>query len=105
MVVTVDPFAPGAPCLPDLCRVYGFEYLNGSPVAGRAVNAELVDLPKVSASIIFEGSDAETTTDGGGYWYLDLVRGLSYSFRIQEAGILRMLAVPDEASVDLRTLL
>lgn len=96
---------PGPATSPNLCRVYGFEYLNGSPVAGRSVTAKLVDLPQANGSVILEGSDDATTTDADGFWHLDLVRGLSYSLRIVEAGIARTVEIPDQGSLDLRTVL
>jgi hypothetical protein len=96
---------PGPATAPELCRVYGFEYLNGQPVLGRSISAKLVVLPSSTGDVSLEGSDAETTTDADGYWHLDLVRGLSYAFRILEAGVSRTLVVPDSDTAKLIDLL
>ncbi len=97
--------AVGAPSTPDLCRVYGYEYQDGDAVAGRTVTAKLQGLPQTTDTVILEGEAVTATTNASGYWYLDLVQGKRYQISIPEAGVLRTITIPDQATLDLHTLL
>ena len=103
--VAFTPGSVGVPTNPTLCRVYGYEYLNAAPVAGREVTAKLAGLPQATSTVILEGDVVTTTTDATGYWYLDLVQGKHYQISIPEAGVKTNLVIPAQTTLDLRTVL
>lgn len=106
VTVRLAPIAVGSAGSPNLCRVYGYLYLNGEAQEGQTVSAVLAGLPQVTSSVILSGERRSNTSDEAGYWYLDLVRGKTYTFTLEAAGItLRSATVPDVASVDFRTLI
>lgn len=67
-------FDPGSPSAPDLCRVYGFIYgINGSPLEGVVVAAELTDGVVRHDSLIISPYKTSVATDSAGYFALDLI--------------------------------
>ncbi len=99
--IDVTPIAVGTPSAPDLCRVYGYEYLNGTAVEGRVVLANLQDTPQSSGTVLLEQVTAQTETDSDGYWYLDLVIGKNYKIKLAGAGVQQVITVPDTVSVNI----
>jgi hypothetical protein len=101
----VQPIVIGASGVPNTCRVYGYEYLNGSVVVGRIAKAQLINLPQTTTTAILEGVWSESTSDANGLWYFDAVIGKTYRFLVREAGINVSLIVPDQTTYDLRSAL
>lgn len=67
-------FDPGNPSAPDLCRVYGFIYgVDGLPLEGVTVGAEIVDGVVRHNSIIISPYKRTATSDTAGYFYFDLI--------------------------------
>lgn len=97
--------AIGTPSAPNLCRVYGYEYLNGVAVEGRSVTARLVGLPQTTSTVILEGTGSSALSDANGYWYLDLVQGKEYEISNKEWGPAKRITIPAQSSLDMRTLL
>jgi hypothetical protein len=102
---TITPITIGTPATPNLCRVYGYEYLNGSAVVGRIAKARLLNLPQSTTTVVLEGVWSESTSDANGLWYFDVVIGKTYHFMIDQAGVNVSLVVPDQSSYDLRSAL
>lgn len=97
----LDPIAVGTPSAPDLCRVYGFEYLNGNPVEDRTVAFQLMNVPQTTNNLILESTSQSAVSDGDGYWHCDLIIGKTYLITISEAGIVKALNVPNQATYNL----
>lgn len=101
----LTPLAVGAPSAPDLCRVYGYEYLNGNAVEGRKILAYLQGAPQASGTVLLEQVPDQTETDADGYWYLDLVSNKEYKIKVDGAGVNQVFTIPDVVSVNLKDLL
>lgn len=68
-----DAFDPGAPPLPNLCRVYGWIYdIKNQPVVGAKVEASIKEIPLRYQNVIISPYYQSSVTDNDGYWYLDL---------------------------------
>jgi hypothetical protein len=100
---TVAPIVIGTPSTPNLCRIYGYEYLNGNPVVGSRVSVQLISLPQTTTTVILEGPSIEAVSDINGLWYADLVIGKTYNFTISQAGVDVNLLVPNQVTYDLRS--
>lgn len=101
----LDPIAIDAPSSPDLCRVFGYEYLNGDPVQSRQVIANLINAPQTTDTVILERTKVTRTTDADGYWFFDLVIGKRYRLFCEDAGLDKVVEIPNAVSVDARTFL
>jgi len=89
------------PSTPELCTVYAYEYLNGSPVKNRVISAQMTALPQKGSSIIYEAGPVTVRTAADGYWELALVRGKDYVFTVSQAGLKKTITIPAQASYDL----
>jgi hypothetical protein len=104
VIYNIDPIVIGAPAMPDLCRVYGYEYQDGLPVSGQSVTAELIGLPETSNGAILEGVTQLVTTNVNGYWYFDLVISKQYRVKIVQAKINQVFTVPNQSNLNFETL-
>lgn len=95
---TLDRSTIAPPADPSLCRLYGWEYLNGSPKSGVKIRARLAAPPRKEENVILSAINAEATTDSNGYWQIDLVRGKKYLLDIDDAAIEKILTMPEEAT-------
>lgn len=68
-----EPFDPGSPVAPVLCRVYGFvRSVDGLPLEGASVSASLPATALFSTTVV-SPQPVTATTDANGYFYFDLM--------------------------------
>jgi len=107
--IWAEPFDPGAPAGPDLCRVYGWVYdLSGQPMANATVTARLTTAPVRYQDIVISPYERTTVSDSVGYWFLDVFpsealtpNSAKYEFtvRYRDGAIARKkVAVPDSTA-------
>jgi hypothetical protein len=96
--------SPPAIALPGTVELYGYEFLNGTPVVGRTVKAELLEPPQSTSTVILEVTPTTATSGSDGRWRMFLIPGKDYRLLIPEAGIDFSFTVPNIAT-DARTLL
>ena len=71
--IWAQPFDPGAPDEPDLCRVYGWVYdLTGRPVEQATVTARLSVAPVRYQNVVISPYERTALSDSTGYWFLDV---------------------------------
>jgi hypothetical protein len=96
---------PSGPDNPLLCRVYGYQYINGEPNEGTRVFAYAYGPPVTIDGLILETTTVHTDTDEDGYWALDLLRTGVYRITIPNSDINNVqITVPDSNTVDFTTL-
>nr|MBN2276851.1 hypothetical protein [candidate division Zixibacteria bacterium] len=67
-------FDPGEPTDPGMCRLYGFVYnISGNPESDAAITARLPAGVTRAGAALISPLMVETTSDGNGYFYLDLI--------------------------------
>ncbi len=111
----MDPYDPGNPPAPDLCRVYGWVYdIGGENLADVTVSAEIPSdyQPVKYGDIIITPFKKSTCSDSTGYWEIDLFpNGVlsqpdsKYQFVIEyPSGVIlkSQVAVPDLSSWQFR---
>lgn len=106
--VALTPLPVSAPAAGDLCVLYDFLYVDGTPDGGQTVIASIAleDLPASTADVLLSGETRTATTDENGRWELQLIRGKIYRLTCQAYGLNeRAVMVPDEDSATLRSLI
>lgn len=82
-----------------ICKLYGYQYINGAPSEGTRVSVRLNDFPAIQNPIIFQDSAKIVDTDETGYWSVDVVQNQSYLVTIQKSGILnKSITIPMQST-------
>jgi hypothetical protein len=87
-----------------LCTIYGtVRDVGGDPIIGAEVDAYAYTTPQVSGGVQLSEEVVSATTNAVGYFEMDLARGASVRFSIEETGRDETLTVPSAASQDIAT--
>lgn len=87
------------PTTVNICKLYGYQYINGAPSEGTRVSVRLNDFPASQNPIIFQDSAKIVDTNETGYWSVDVVQGQSYLVTIQKSGILnKSITIPTQST-------
>lgn len=100
---TATAWAPSVPSAVDLCVVFGtLVDAGGDPLTGAIIEAR-VAVPDAVGGYRLANPKETATTDGDGYFELELVRGAHISLICTPAGIRGTFLVPASASQDFAT--
>jgi hypothetical protein len=97
---------PDAPADPELCTVFGYQYLNGVPTEGTRVQIRHEHPVEEDEGLIFEVGPQVADSDADGFWSMELIRGHSYLVTILRSGINNFrIVIPDAGVYNLADLL
>lgn len=108
ITIDLDPLPVSEPASGDLCTVYDFLYVDGTPDEGATITASIAqeDLPTYTDDVLISGETRTATADTNGRWELQLVRGKVYRITALAYGLNETaVEIPDEDSATLRSLL